>query len=309
VFDIGVIGSNMMDLVTYVTRMPELGETLEATQFAMAHGGKGANQAVAAANLGSRVVFVGKVGDDAFGRLTLENFQARGIDARHVGTVAGTASGVAPIFVEPNGDNRILIVKGANDQLRPDDVDRARNELAFCAIILLQLEVPLETMYRAVEIGAELGIPVLLNPAPATRQLNLGRLRGLSFLVPNQSELAMLTGKPCANAGEAVFAAREIVDAGVETVIVTLGAEGALLVTANTQRHVAAIRVSPVDTTGAGDAFIGSFAHYVAAGEDIVEALERAVRYAAHSVTRKGTQISYAGRVEFDAFCAARKGP
>jgi ribokinase len=306
-FDIGVIGSNMMDLVTYVTRMPALGETLEATQFVLAHGGKGANQAVAAANLGSRVVFVGKVGDDAFGRLTLENFRARGIDARHVGTAGGTASGVAPIFVEPNGENRILIVKGANGHLRPEDIERARDDLATCAMILLQLEVPLETTYRAVEIGVELGIPVLLNPAPATRELDLGRLGGLAFLVPNQSELALLTGRPCSSADEAAVAARSVVAAGVETVIVTLGSEGALLVTANAQRHFAALRVSPVDTTGAGDAFIGSFAHYFSTDRDIVAALQGALRYAAHSVTRKGTQISYASRTEFADFCAARK--
>jgi ribokinase len=304
---IAVIGSNMMDLVTYVTRMPESGETLEAAQFFMAHGGKGANQAVAAANLGSDVFFVGKVGDDAFGALTLENFRTRGIDARHVGTVSGTASGVAPIFVEPNGENRILIVKGANECLRPEDVDRARDDLAACAMILLQLEVPLETVYRAVELGVALGKPVVLNPAPATPQLDLRRLRGLAFLVPNQTELALLSGMPCTNAAEAAVAARAIVAAGVETVIVTLGAAGALLVSAESERHFAAVRVSPVDTTGAGDAFIGSFAHHFAAGGDVVAALEAAAAYAAHSVTRKGTQISYATRAEFDAFRSVLK--
>jgi ribokinase len=304
---IAVIGSNMMDLVTYVTRMPERGETLEAPQFALAHGGKGANQAVAAANLGSRIVFVGKVGDDAFGALTLENFRRHGIGVEHVGRIDGVASGVAPIFVEPSGENRILIVKGANDYVRPDDVDRARADLAACDIILLQLEVPLETVYRSVELGVELGIPVLLNPAPATPQLDLARLRGLAFLVPNQTELALLSGKPCASAAEAAIAARSIVAAGIDTVIVTLGAGGALLVRPDEERRFTAIRVEPVDTTGAGDAFIGSFAHHLAAGGDVVAAIEAAIRYAAHSVTRKGTQISYASRAEFDAFCSATR--
>jgi ribokinase len=304
---IAVIGSNMMDLVTYVTRMPERGETLEAAQFALAHGGKGANQAVAAANLGSRILFVGKVGDDEFGILTLANFRAHGIDASHVGVVSGVASGVAPIFVEPNGENRILIVKGANDRLRPGDVEQARDDLATCAMILLQLEVPLETVYRAVELGVELAIPVVLNPAPATPQLDLRRLSGLAFLVPNQSELALLSGKPCATPAEAALAARAIVAAGVEAVIVTLGAHGALLVTNSEERQIAAVRVAPVDTTGAGDAFIGSFAHHFVAEHDVGAALEAAVRYAAHSVTRKGTQISYASRAEFDAFCSATK--
>lgn len=304
---IAVIGSNMMDLVTYVTRMPERGETIEAPQFAMAHGGKGANQAVAAANLGSGIVFVGKVGADAFGALTLENFHRHGIGVEHVGRVEGVASGVAPIFVEPSGENRILIVKGANDHLRPADVDRARVDLAGCDMILLQLEVPLETVYRAVEAGVELRIPVLLNPAPATPQLDLSRLRGLAFLVPNQSELALLSGKPCATTDEAAAAARAIVAAGVETVIVTLGGAGALLVRSGEERRFAGMRVEAVDTTGAGDAFIGSFAHHVAEAGDVVAAIEAANRYAAHSVTRKGTQISYASRAEFDAFCATAR--
>jgi ribokinase len=304
---IAVIGSNMMDLVTYVTRMPERGETLEAPQFALAHGGKGANQAVAAANLGSSIVFVGKVGDDAFGALTLENFRRHGIGVEHVGRIDGVASGVAPIFVEPSGENRILIVKGANDHLRPIDVDRARVDLATCDMILLQLEVPLEVVYRSVELGVELGIPVVLNPAPATPQLDLRRLRGLAFLVPNQTELALLSGMPCANAAGAANAARAIIAAGVDTVIVTLGAEGALLIRRDEERRFTALRVEPVDTTGAGDAFIGSFAHHFAGGGDVVPAIEAAVRYAAHSVTRKGTQISYASRAEFDAFCSAAR--
>lgn len=294
----------MMDLVTYVTRMPERGETLEAPQFALAHGGKGANQAVAAANLGSSIVFVGKVGDDAFGALTLENFRRHGIGVDHVGRIEGVASGVAPIFVEPNGENRILIVKGANDWLRPADVDRARADLAGCKMILLQLEVPLDVVYRAEELGVELGIPVVLNPAPATPDLDLGRLDGLAFLVPNQTELELLSGMPCASAADAATAARSIVAAGVRTVIVTLGAGGALLVRRDEERRFAATRVEPVDTTGAGDAFIGSFAHHFAAGGDAVTAIEAANRYAAHSVTRKGTQISYASRAEFDAFCS-----
>jgi ribokinase len=189
--------------------------------------------------------------------------------------------------------------------VRPADVERARADLAACDMILLQLEVPLEVVYRSVELGVELGIPVVLNPAPATPQLDLRRLSGLAFLVPNQTELALLSGKPCASVAEAATAARSIVDAGVGTVIVTLGAEGALLVRRDEERRFAAIRVEPVDTTGAGDAFIGSFAHHFAAGGDVGAAIAAAIRYAAHSVTRKGTQISYASRAEFDAFCSA----
>jgi ribokinase len=158
-----------------------------------------------------------------------------------------------------------------------------------------------------VDVGVELGKPVLLNPAPATAKLDLRRLRGLAFLVPNQSELALLSGRPCSTAAEAAVAARTILAAGVETVIVTLGAGGALLVTASEERHILSVQVAPVDTTGAGDAFIGSFAHHFAIDRNVIAALEAAVRYAAHSVTRKGTQMSYASRAEFEAFCLAKE--
>jgi ribokinase len=304
---IAVAGSNMMDLVTYVTRFPERGETLEAPSFLMAHGGKGANQAVAAALLGSEVLFVGKVGDDAFGTLTLENFRRHGIDARHVGVVANCASGVAPIFVEPGGENRILIVPGANARLMPADVERARADLARADVILLQLEVPLETVYATLALGVAHGVPVFLNPAPATSNLDLGRLRGLTFLMPNQSELTLLTGLPATTIGEAEIAAHTVIAAGITAVVVTLGADGALYVTAESALHLAAPAVTPVDTTGAGDAFIGSFAHYYGLSRDTRAALDVAVAYAAHSVTRRGSQIAYATRDEFTSFQLAKK--
>jgi ribokinase len=305
---IAVVGSIMMDLITYVTRLPERGETLEAPSFLMAHGGKGANQAVAAAHLGSDVLFVGKAGSDAFGTLTLENFRRHGIDPRFVGVAEGVATGVAPIFVEPGGENRILIVTGANATLTPADVERARDGLVRAGAILLQLEIPLETVYATLALGVAHGVPVFLNPAPATPHLDLERLRGLAFLLPNQSELALLTGLPVTTIGEAQTAAQTLVAAGIGAVVVTLGAGGALFVTAETTTHVAAPAVTPVDTSGAGDAFIGSFAHHYAGTRDIDAALHAAVAYAAHSVTRRGTQISYATRAEFDAFRLTAKG-
>jgi ribokinase len=305
---IAVVGSNMMDLVTYVTRFPERGETIEAPSFLMAHGGKGANQAVAAAHLGSEVLFVGKVGGDAFGTLTLENFRRHGIDARHVGVVADAPSGVAPIFVEPDGENRILIVTGANAMLTPADVEGAREDLSRANAILLQLEVPLETVYATVALGVAAGVPVFLNPAPARTDLDLARLRGLAFLLPNESELALLTGLPVTTNAQAEAAARRVIAAGIAAVVVTLGAGGALNVTEDAAVHVPAPRVVPVDTSGAGDAFIGSFAHHYTAGGDVPAALRAAVAYASHSVTRRGTQMSYATRTEFDAFVLTSKG-
>jgi ribokinase len=301
---IAVVGSNMIDLITYVVRMPEAGETIEAPRFEMGFGGKGANQAVAAARLGSQVVMVARVGDDAFGKNYLENFRAQGIDTRHVSPAPGLSNGVAPIFVDSSGENRILIVKGANTQLLPPDVDRAAEDLAACDLILLQLEVPLETVYHTVALASRLGKAVLLNPAPAHPELDVTRLVGLTFLVPNQTELALLSQMPTGNVAQNEAAAQSLLQKGINTIIVTLGGDGALLVTRAATRHVLPVRVKPVDTTGAGDAFIGSFAHYYVATRDVDEALRQAVRYAAHSITRPGTQKSYARAAEFQEFCA-----
>jgi ribokinase len=301
---IAVVGSNMIDLITYVDRMPEAGETVEAPRFAMGFGGKGANQAVAAARLGSQVMMVTRVGDDAFGKNYLENFRAQGIDVRHASPAPGLSNGVAPIFVDPSGENRILIVQGANTKLSPADVDRAAPDLLGCELILMQLEVPLETVYHTVAFATRHGKEVLLNPAPAHPELDVGRLAGLTFLVPNQTELALLSGMPTGTVGQNEAAARSLIVRGIRAVIVTLGADGALLVTADRVRHVSAVRVKPVDTTGAGDAFIGSFAHHYAGSRNVEESLRQAARYAAHSVTRPGTQASYADAQEFRAFCA-----
>ena len=302
---IAVVGSNMVDLVTYVSVMPAPGETVEAPHFEIGCGGKGANQAVAAARLGSRVSMVSKVGDDLFGGNTLENFAKNGIDTTHVKKVEGQSSGVAPIFVEPSGENSILIVKGANAGLLPADVDAAQDVLRQADLILMQLEIPLETVRHTLRRAAEWGVRTILNPAPATADLNVADLRSLSFLIPNESELALLSGLPTTTEDEIVAAARSLVARGIGTVIVTLGARGARLVTADKVTAIAPVKVEPVDTTGAGDAFIGSFAHFLAAGGDVEEALNRAARYAAHSVGGRGTQKSYATAEQFQTFCEA----
>ncbi len=296
---IAVIGSMMTDLVTYVDRMPLAGETLAARRFEMGFGGKGANQAVAAARLGADVVMVGRLGDDAFGRSTLENFARLGIDARHVTVTPGVPSGVAPIFVEPSGENRILIVKGANDRLTADDIDAAAADLQSCELILLQLEIPLETVYAAIAWGRAHSRTVVLNPAPATQSLDLARLAGVAFFMPNQTELAILTGLATETVAQAEAASRTLIAGGIGRVVVTLGADGALLVEPDAPAwHVAPVRVTPVDTTGAGDAFIGSFAQRYAATGELRASLTFAAAYAADSVTRPGTQSSFATAAE-----------
>ncbi|WP_336057986.1 ribokinase [Nitratireductor sp. CH_MIT9313-5] len=300
---IAVVGSNMVDLITYITRMPAPGETLEAPDFEIGCGGKGANQAVAAAKLGSQVSMVTKVGSDLFGDNTIANFQQFGIDTTHVAKVEGKSSGVAPIFVEESGENSILIVKGANADLLPADVDAAEETLRQADLILMQLEVPLETVRHTVRRAAEWGVPTILNPAPATPELNVGDLRSLSFLVPNESELALLSGMPTDSEDEINAAARSLIAQGIGTVIVTLGGRGARLITADQVTPIEPVRVTPVDTTGAGDAFIGSFAHFFAASGNTEEALKQAARYAAQSVGKRGTQKSYASAEEFVSFC------
>ncbi|MCA1971612.1 MAG: ribokinase [Caenispirillum sp.] len=302
---IAVVGSNMVDLITYTDHMPAPGETIEAPRFEMGCGGKGANQAIAAARLGADVMMVTKVGDDIFADNTIRNFETSGIDTRFVERVPGTSSGVAPIFVEPSGENSILIVKGANALLSPADVDRAAEALKQCDLIVMQLEVPLETVYHTIAFGAAHGIETLLNPAPAAPDLDPARIEQVTFFVPNQTELATITGLPVTSEAEAETAARTLVARGIRTVIVTLGARGALLVTAGeATRRIEPVRVTPVDTTGAGDAFIGSFARYYVETRDLDASLHKAVRYAADSITRPGTQKSYATREAFEAFCA-----
>jgi ribokinase len=300
---IAVIGSNMVDLVTYVQRMPVKGETVEAPSFEMGHGGKGANQAVAAAKLGASVVMVTAVGDDMFADNTIKNLAGLGVDTTYVKRVAGKSSGVAPIMVEPSGENSILIVKGANADLSPEDVDRAAEALKTCDLILLQLEIPLETVYAAIAFGKRHGIRTVLNPAPATPELDPERVRDVSFFIPNETELAILTGMPAGADQEIGLAALSLVKKGVETVIVTLGSRGALVTSASSVLRIPPVRVEPVDTTGAGDAFVGSFARYFAGGLGLEAALGLAARYAADSVTRRGTQKAYAAEAQFQVFC------
>lgn len=296
---IGVVGSNMIDLVTYTDRMPRPGETIEAPDFLLGFGGKGANQAIAAARLGSAVTVVTCVGDDMFGQQQIRNFRDNGIDTSHVHVIANKSSGVAPIFVEPSGENSILIIKGANAALTPGHVDQAAPALAECDAILMQLEVPLEVNYHTIAWAAARGITTVLNPAPASTDLDVSKLAGLSFFCPNETELATLTGMPTGTEDQITAAARHLIGQGIGQVVVTLGGRGARLVTADSVQEIAPVKVTPVDTTGAGDAFIGSFAHFLASGLEAPEALRRAARYAASSITKRGTQASYLTAADF----------
>jgi len=297
--DIAVIGSNMVDLISYIERMPAEGETVEAPNFAMGCGGKGANQAVVAARLGSSVRMVTRVGNDIFADNTIANFERNGIDTTYVLPTEAT-SGVAPIFVDEESHNSIIIVKGANALLTPDDVRAAEEDIATCRLIVLQLEIPLETVYEAVALGKRHGIPVLLNPAPAQPDLVLAKVRDCEYIVPNETELSLLTGMPAETMEDVRNAASVLLDVGIPNVIVTLGERGALWLTADGEHVIDAVTVDAHDTTGAGDAFIGCFSHYLVADGDVLEALKKASHYAADSVTRPGTQSSYADAEQFE---------
>lgn len=304
---VGVIGSINVDLVTYLQTFPSAGETVAAAGFEMHHGGKGANQAVAAARLGAEVLMVGKLGADVFGDNALANLRAQGIVTRRV-TRAGAPTGVASILVEPSGENRIMIVAGANDRLEPADIDRAASDLARCQLLLLQLEVPLPTVRHAVRVAEAHGIGVILNPAPYRADFTREALGGIAFLVPNRGELAALSGQRVATQAEATAAARALIGQGARSVIVTLGAEGALVVTADASAPIPPVSVQPVDTTGAGDAFIGAFAVFYAQSADAIGAANGAARYAALSTTRRGAQASFVNAAEFQDFTARPRG-
>lgn len=304
---VAVIGSNMVDLITYIERMPKKGETLEAPKFKMGCGGKGANQAVAAAKLGSNVIMLTKVGDDLFGDGTIRNLEKHGIDTHFVDKVPGMSSGVAPIFVDPSSNNRILIVKGANQKLSLKDIEKASDELKKCSLIVLQLEIPVETVYGAIHFGHAHRIPVILNPAPAIKDLDFEKIKTVDFLMPNETELEILTGMPVSTEEQVRKASRHLSEQGINNVIVTLGSAGSLWVTKNKIERIPACNVHAIDTTGAGDAFIGCFAHFLDERADILTALKKAAAFAAWSVTRQGTQASYPSKTELDRFIETKR--
>lgn len=302
---IAVIGSANIDLTTFAERFPKPGETIFGQKFDLGFGGKGANQAVAARLCGAEVFMVARVGGDLFGPATIENFRKQGIDPTHVKQVEGLSSGVAPIFVEPNGQNRILVVKGANDALGPADVDAAAETLKSADCIVLQFEIPIETVYYAVAFARKHGIRCIVNPAPA-QAVDMAELKDLDYFVPNESEAETITGSPVKNVADAEKCAQHFLGSGVRRVIITLGANGSLLATREGCQHIAPFAVTSVDSTGAGDAFIGSFAVFLGEGYPEREAVRRANLYAGLSTTGVGTQKSFYDRARFDAEWAKR---
>jgi len=296
---IAVVGSANVDLTTFNDVFPRPGETIFGKKFDLGFGGKGANQAVAARLCGANVGMVAKVGSDLFGPATIKNFESQGIDATYVRIAEGASSGVAPIFVDPSGQNRIIVVKGANDTLSPEDVDAAAPLLRKADAIVMQFEIPLRTVYHTVKFAKTHGIRCIVNPAPA-QPVDYKEAGAADYFIPNESEAEAITGMPVDSLDDARKCAEFMVRQGMRRVVITLGERGSLAAGQDRMELIPTFKVHTVDTTGAGDAFIGSFAVFLSEGLPEEEALPRASLYAALSTTKVGTQKSFCNRAEFE---------
>ena len=301
-----VVGSANTDLQFMSETIPRGGETIFGTGFDMGFGGKGANQAVAASLCGAQVAMIAAVGGDLLGTETIRNFESLGVDTSGVRTIPGAATGAALILVEPNGENRIIVAKGANQLLRPADVDAAASRLAAADMILLQFEIPLETVYHTIGLAKAHHVRCMVNPAPAL-PADLTELAAADYLILNETEAEVISGRRVRSDAERDACVSELLARGLRQVVLTLGAKGALLASSRSRVHVPSFSVRAVDTTGAGDAFIGSLATFLSEGMDESEAVSRANLYAALSATRVGTQKSFARRAEFEAELTRRQ--
>ncbi|HAN48417.1 MAG: ribokinase [Nitrospira sp.] len=292
-----VVGSSNIDLVASVDRLPSRGETVLGYRFAQSFGGKGANQAVAAARAGAEVAFLSKLGADANGRLIEQHLAAQGLSRPILLRDAEFPTGVAMILVDHSGENHIAVVPGSNGRLTPADLRQHRELIAGARVLLLQMEIPRETVFEALRLGRECGLTTILNPAPAA-PLPSDLLRLIDILTPNESEAQALTGS-----ADPAEAARILTDRGVGTVVVTCGANGAFLATGNDVTHIPGFLVETIDSTGAGDAFNGAVACAVAEGVPIKSAIVRANAAGALATTGRGAQESMPTKDDIEQLC------
>ena len=293
--DIVVVGSLNMDMIMQTPRMPEAGETLIQGRFSTAPGGKGANQAVAAAKLGAKVAMIGRVGADAFGNDLMSNLNQSHVVTEFIILDNSTSSGTALILVEPSGENRIVVASGANFNLCSRDIESNNKVLEAAKMVILQLETPLETVEFAAKVAHEAGVKVLLNPAPA-QQLSKNLLKNIGILIPNLGEACTLTGNTPTDPIEDI--AKNLHKLGPDVVIITLGSEGTFFSTDQEKAYLPPFKVNAVDTTAAGDAFIGGFSAALSEQMSIKEAVKWGAAAGALACTKLGAQPSLPSRKE-----------
>lgn len=296
-----VIGSSNIDLVAKSHKIPVVGETLTGTDFFMTPGGKGANQAVAAAKLGAEVIFVTRLGKDIFAEKLLANFKSVNIITKYITQLEDVPTGVALIAIDDNGKNIIIVVPGANGKLMPDDLDKVSGDIATAGAVVCQLEIPIETVEYAAALAIQSKVPFILDPAPA-RPLSDSLLKMVDVIKPNETEAQTITGIKVVDINTASKAADWLMAKGVKNVIITLGEKGALLANQNGREIIDRIKVKAVDSTAAGDAFTGAIAYGLATGKSLKEAAKYANIVAAISVTRFGAQASMPTKSEVDSF-------
>jgi ribokinase len=299
-----VIGSSNTDLITNVSRFPNAGETITGKAFMQAMGGKGANQAVAAQRLGGNVKFITCLGNDSNGRNTLSYFKNEGLDVSNALIVDHAPTGTAVILVNDEGENCIVVTPGANHQLLPDHIQKLENEVADASIVVLQMEIPLATVVKAIELANKHKVPVLLNVAPA-KKIDARLLKMIDILVVNETEIETVSGKTIASSGE-----EEVIDhllsIGCHTVILTLGKKGCVVKNEKLSEHIPAFEVEAVDTTAAGDTFCGALVAALGKNKDLVEAIKFATAASAICVTRMGAQPSIPKEEEVEKFLAIK---
>jgi len=289
--DLIVIGSLNMDLVIQTPRFPDPGETIQGGDLATYPGGKGANQAVAASKQGMSVAMIGMIGKDQFGPRLLDTLRSHGVDTHGVRKHPTAATGTALILVDQKGENVIVLSSGANAELTPEDVDQHLPLLKQAKYLLMQFEIPFETVMHAAETAHGLGLTVILNPAPG-RDIPQALLEEVDILVPNESELSIISNQPVRTLSEAKLAARSLIEGPLSAVVVTLGRQGAYLITRKEEKHYKAPQVDVVDTTAAGDSFIGGLSAALGRGETLSEAVKYGNYAGALATTRTGAQPS-----------------
>ncbi len=299
-----VIGSLNMDMVVVAPRHPQVGETILGNSYATYPGGKGGNQAVAAARMSGNVTMIGCVGRDDFGRSLLDNLMNNQVNTSAIKETDVTHTGTAMITVDSQGKNSIIVVPGANYQLLPADMDLIEPVIASARLVVLQLEVPLITVSHAIEIACKHRIPVILNPAPA-QPLPEDLLRKIDYLIPNETELGLLTGMPVETLAEIESACQRLVARGVKGVVLTRGEKGAYYQDKQKQLNISSYAVQAVDTTAAGDAFIGGFASSILEGKEVRSAIMYGCAAGALACTKAGAQTSLPTRQEVEGFLEA----